>query len=477
MSCYSDFPVPDHFPNYMHNSQVLEYLRMFATHFDLLKYIRFKTEVVSVRKRPDFPSSGRWEVTTEAAGEKESHVFDGILVCNGHHTDPHLPLDSFPGIEKFRGRYFHSREYKSPEGFRGKRILVIGIGNSGADIAGELSRVAEQVYLSTRRGAWILHRVWEHGYPLDISFFTRVNHLLRKTLPSRLIDSHLEKILNSRFNHAHYGLLPQHSPLSQHPTVSDGLPDLIISGKIVVKGNVEEFAETDAVFEDGTREGPLDVVVFATGYAISFPFLEGVIPVRENQVSLYKLVFPPALEKPTLAVIGLVQPLGIVLPLTELQCRWAARVFKGLSRLPSTKIMTADIDKRKEAMEKRYVRSGRHTIQVDHVEYADEVAEQIGARPGLLRLLLRDPALALHVALGPCTPFQYRLVGPGRWPPARHTILTQHQRVLRPLSTRRLGPTGPPAPGPAWGGAVRVGLAFLAGLVSYYRSGKPSAKP
>ncbi|CAO2637596.1 Flavin-containing monooxygenase 5 [Lemmus lemmus] len=330
MTCFSDFPVPEHFPNYMHNCRLMDYFRNYATHFSLLPYIRFKTQVRHVRKRPDFEVSGQWDVIVETNGRQENLVFDGVMVCSGHHTDPHLPLTSFPGIEKFEGCYFHSREYKSPEDYIGKRVIVVGIGNSGADIAVELGRVAKQVFLSTRRGAWILHRVWNNGYPMDSSFFTRFHSFLRKILTTAAVNKYLEKTLNSRFNHAHYGLQPQHRPLSQHPTVSDDLPNHIISGRIQVKPNVKEFTETDAIFDDGTVEKNIDVVIFATGYSFSFPFLEDLIAVTDNEVSLYKLMFPPDLEKPTLAVIGLIQPLGIILPIAELQSRWAARVFKGL---------------------------------------------------------------------------------------------------------------------------------------------------
>lgn len=114
----------------------------------------------------------------------------------------------------------------------------------------------------------------------------------------------------------------------QHPTINDDLPNRIISGRVLVKPNVQEFTETSAIFEDGTRED-IDAVVFATGYSFSFPFLEGCVKAVENQIPLYKFMFPPDLEKPTLAFIGLVQPLGAIMPISELQCRWATRVFKG----------------------------------------------------------------------------------------------------------------------------------------------------
>ncbi|XP_004646113.1 dimethylaniline monooxygenase [N-oxide-forming] 5-like [Octodon degus] len=469
MMCFSDFPIPDHFPNYMHNSKLMEYLRMYAKHFDLLKYIHFKTKVQSVRKRADFSISGQWDVVVETEGKQEAFVFDGILVCSGHHTDPYLPLRSFPGIEKFEGCYFHSRDYKSPEDFVGKRIIVVGIGNSGVDIAVELSRVAEQVFLSTRRGAWILHRVWENGYPMDSSFFTRFNSFLQKVLTTAVINNYLEKTVNSRFNHAHYGLQPQHRPLSQHPTVSDDLPNHIISGKVQVKCNVREFTETDAVFDDGTVEENIDVVIFATGYSFSFPFLDGLIEVTNNEVSLYKLMFPPTLTKPTLAVIGLIQPLGIILPIAELQSRWAVRVFKGLSTLPSVKNMMSDITQRKGAMEKRYVKTARHTIQVDHIEYMDEIAALVGVKPNLLFLFFSDPKLAIEVFFGPCTPYQYRLQGPGKWDGARKAIMTQRERIIKPLRTRVASEDSCSSSWLPWMKVTPFVLAFLAAGLPYFR--------
>ncbi|XP_076195911.1 flavin-containing monooxygenase 5-like isoform X3 [Aptenodytes patagonicus] len=345
MMCFSDFPIPEDFPNYMHNSKIMEYFRMYARHFDLLRHVRFR------------------------------------------------------------------------------------------------------VFLSTRRGAWILNRVGDQGYPIDIIFTTRMKMFLKKLLSPSMVSDFAEKQLNARFNHSHYGLKPKHRILDQHPTINDDLPNRIISGRVLVKPNVQQFTEASAIFSDGTRED-IDAVVFATGYSFSFPFLEGCVKVVENQIPLYKFMFPPNLEKPTLAFIGLIQPLGAIMPISELQCRWATRVFKGLNKLPPQQDMEADIEQKREAMAKRYVKSQRHTIQVDYIPYMDELACQVGVKPNLLALFLTDPKLALEVAFGPCTPYQYRLRGPGEWAGAREAILTQRQRIIKPLQTRHveehpLAPTVP----------------------------------
>ncbi|XP_006128869.2 flavin-containing monooxygenase 5-like isoform X2 [Pelodiscus sinensis] len=438
MMCFSDFPIPEDYPNYMHHSKVMEYFRMYAERFGLLRHVCFQTNVVSVTKRPDFSTSGQWDVVTETEGKQDSAVFDGVMVCTGHHTHAHLPLASFPGIDTFKGRFLHSRDYKEPQEFSGKRVVVVGIGSSGTDLAVELSHTAEQVFLSTRRGAWILGRVGEEGYPIDTIHVTRYEESLRRIAPLPLLNYFSEKKLNAKFNHALYGLQPAHRFSSQHPTFSDDLPNCIISGKVLVKTNIREFTETGAIFEDGTREEDIDVVVFATGYSFSFPFLRDCVSVMDNQVSLYKFTFPPQLEKPTLAFIGLIQVLGAVMPVAELQARWATRVFKGLSGLPSASDMEADIARKREEMAKRYVKSQRYTLQADYVPYMDEVACLAGVQPKLLSLFLTDPKLAMEVFFGPCTPYQYRLRGPGKWDGARNSILSQRERIIKPLKTRVL---------------------------------------
>uniref|UniRef100_A0A0A9ZEH6 Flavin-containing monooxygenase n=1 Tax=Crotalus horridus TaxID=35024 RepID=A0A0A9ZEH6_CROHD len=466
MMCFSDFPIPQDFPNYMHNSKIMDYFRMYAEHFDLLKYVRFNTKVCSVTKRPDFSTSGQWEVTTESEGKQESSVFDAVLVCTGHHTTPHLPLGSFPGLSTFKGHYLHSRDYKSPDAFTGKRVVVIGVGNSGVDLAVEISHTAQQVFLSTRRGAWILTRVGDKGYPFDTGV-TRAHLLLKQNLPLSMVERFIQGKLNSKFDHSHYGLKPKHGFHGQHPTVNDDLPNCLISGKVVMKSNITGFSETAALFDDGSKEEDIDCVILATGYSFSFPFLGNLIRVVENQIPLYKFVFLPNLEKSTLAIIGLVQPLGAIMPIAEMQARWATRVFKGLAQLPSTSEMISDIMDKKISMAKRYVKSQRHTIQVDYTDYMDELASLIGVKPNIWSQFITDPKLARELLFGPCTPYQYRLQGPGKWKGARKAILTQHERILKPLRTRPVAQSDSQASVPSWFKLAGL-LVLLAAIWAYF---------
>lgn len=227
----------------------------------------------------------------------------------------------------------------------------------------ELSRHASKVYLSTRRGAWVLSRLGKGGEPLDHSltrFFA--------SLPRKQVQNIFESKINQRFDHGNFGLCPEHSFIGQHPMVNDDLPHRIITGALNVKSNVSHFTETGVIFDDGSSIEELDAVVFCTGYSVGFDFVnQSIIPVKDNEVTLYKYVFPPHLTKPTLVVIGCVQPVGAVMPLSELQARWSTRIFKGILKLPSKQVMMEEIERKKDNMRKRYYAAKRHTIQVRRV--------------------------------------------------------------------------------------------------------------
>lgn len=435
MMCYSDFPISEDYPNFMHNRYVDKYFHEYADRFQLMKYIKFNTEVMSVKQAESYEKDGKWKITIRTPEKKEEqHIFDGVLVCSGHHADKNMP--DFPGLDKFKGKVTHTHDYKDYHGYEDKRVLIIGIGNSGGDVATELSRISSQVYLSTRSGSWIFNRVGDHGIPGDLIFNCRLVKDLVKTFPG-LLASMITNKVNTRFDHEKYSLKPKHHIFAAHPTVNDELPNSIIAGNVIIKANVAEFTETGVIFEDGSRVDDLDAVILGTGYVFGFPFIDkSVIEVKENKINLYKYMYPPDLENHSLAVIGCFQPLGAIMPLSEMQCRLATRVFKGLSSLPDREEMWKDIRKKQEAMAIRYKKSNRHTIQVDYIPFMDELAELVGCKPNLAKLVLSDPKLAKECYFGPCTPYQYRLMGPGIWKGARQAIMTQWKRVYQPLQTR-----------------------------------------
>ncbi|KAF7467926.1 Hypothetical predicted protein [Marmota monax] len=205
-----------------------------------------------------------------------------------------------------------------------------------------------------------------------------------------------------------------------------------------MKPNVKEFTETSAIFEDGTEE-KVDTVLFATGYTFSFPFLEDDLAILDSQHSMYKFVFPPQLEKPTLAFIGLLQP-----------C-----LSSNLTCCP------CDPDK----AQSMFVDSPRDASRVYYIDYMDEIASELGVKPNLLSLFLWDAKLAREVFYGPCTPYQYRLQGPGKWTGARAAILTQRARILKPLRTRVLQHSGSRSSGWLWVRSVCAVIFLSASMV------------
>ncbi|XP_061681910.1 flavin-containing monooxygenase 5-like isoform X1 [Syngnathoides biaculeatus] len=466
MMCYSDFPIPADYPNYMHHSKILNYFRMYADHFKLLQHIRFQTAVKSVRPRPDYARTGKWEVVTQKQdGKEETHVFDAVICCSGHYTYPNLPLQDFPGLDSFQGRYFHSWDYKGPEDMHGKRVVVVGIGNSGSDIAVESSKFAEEVYMSTRRGAWVIRQVSDDGLPVDMKYNTRFVHILFQLFPINFFNWFGENKLNAMYDHTMYALKPKHRLFSQIPVINDDLPFKILSGSVIIKPNVKEVRGSSVIFEDGSVVEKVDTIVFATGYNYGFPYLPpNALYKSGHRVGLYKHVFPPNMEHPTLAVVGFIHALGAIMPQAEMQARWVARVFKGHKKLPSSQAMVKAVEKDTELMEQSYIVSKLAPLQVDFVSYMDDLAGEIGVRPSLLWLLLTDYTLFKHVLWGPVTAYQYRLTGPGKWEGARRAIFTQFQRMFQPLKTRKVQELN----GASWGVLSKLTLTLVAGGAAVY---------
>ncbi|KAM3716877.1 Flavin-containing monooxygenase [Dirofilaria immitis] len=425
MTAYSDFPPPANFCNFMHHSKVLEYLKDYARSNDLYQHICFNTTVEQVSRINNF-----WEVKINNGDKKR---FDYVVICTGHHTMPQYPR--IPGSEKFKGHILHSHKYRDYQGYEEKDIFIVGIGNSALDIASELSGVSKSVTVSTRRGSWIFNRVSQGGMPNDLKMMTRLHNYLMDKLPWTVANDFMEYRLQLRLDHDLYGLRPNHRFLQQHPTINDDLPNLLCSGRIVITEDVELIQETSIQVKGG-RQFPADVIIFATGYTFGFPFLypEFIIPIKNHEVELYKYVFP--LKYPTLAVVGLIQPIGSILPISEMQCRWVAAIFSGQIKLPLHEEMLADIQLKQAQIRRRYFKSNKHTFQVDYIKYMDEIAEQIGCKPNLKKYIFTEPSFCLRLLIGANAPYVYRLEGPGSWDKAKETLITLPERVKVPLKNR-----------------------------------------
>jgi cation diffusion facilitator CzcD-associated flavoprotein CzcO len=369
---YATFPMPDHYPDYPHHTQIAKYFDDYVDHFGFREDIRFNTAVTRVEPAP---AGDGWNVTLD---DGTTTPYSAVLVANGHHWSPRWP--DFPG--HFDGEAVHSHYYRTPEGFEGSNVLVLGIGNSATDIAVETSRVSKMTYLAMRRGAWIVPKYLK-GVPVDelgTPLTSRLPIPVQRMLYMRLLKT-------AQGDMESYGLpKPDHKLVEAHPTISSDLLGRIGHGRIAPKPNVERLEGDRVRFTDGSIE-QIDRIVYCTGYKIAFPFLpDGLFDAPENRVPLFRRVVPPDL--PGLYFIGLVQPLGAIMPLAEAQSEWVADILEGESSLPDRDRMWNQIHKDDEKMRKRYVRSPRHTIQVDFYPYLRTIARE--RKRGIRRGARRD---------------------------------------------------------------------------------------
>ncbi|HWM63369.1 MAG TPA: NAD(P)-binding domain-containing protein [Solirubrobacterales bacterium] len=364
---YKAFPMPEDYPDYPSHTQIAKYFDDYAERFGLTEKISFRTEVLDVE-----PDGDGWKVTVEdAAGKRETNRYRAVLVANGHHWNPRWPEPAFAGAEEFEGEQVHVHHYREPDVLEGKRVLVLGIGNSAVDVAVESSRIAEKTFIAMRRGAYVLPK-FLGGTPIDESappFMSRLPLSVQRFFFARLLKMSIGEMTD-------YGLpKPDHKLLEAHPTVSSELLPRIGHGDIAVKPNIDRFSGGRTVrFADGSEE-EIDLVVYCTGYKISFPFLTPeVFEARDNRMPLYRRVIAP--EHQGLYFIGFIQPLGPIMPIAEAQSEWVADLLRSKASLPSVSEMNAEIAEYERWLGKRFVASKRHTVEVDFHPYLREIRHE-----------------------------------------------------------------------------------------------------
>jgi hypothetical protein len=354
---YSDFPMPYDYPMFPHHSDIIEYFENYVEHFKLREHITFNTSVTDVIRNSD----GSYKVILD---NRQSYDYQYVIVANGHHWNPRFPTPAFKG--EFTGEILHSHYYREAEQVQNKDVLVVGIGNSAVDIACEAARQHKgKVVISTRSGAYITPN-WIWSMPFD----NLANPLTAK-LPLWLQRFLLNTTLwLARGKQEDYGVPKPNRPvLSEHPTLSQDLLNLSGRGLIKFKPNINEFRGKTVVFEDGTEQD-FDMIIYATGYKITFPFLKhyAEFDIEEtNNIGLYNKVIHP--DYKNLFFLALIQPLGAIMPLAEIQAKWIAKIIKGESKLPSKEAMLKTIEVDKQEIAHRYKQTPRHTLQVDFYTY------------------------------------------------------------------------------------------------------------
>jgi thioredoxin reductase len=379
---YADYPMPPSYPDFPRHDQIARYFEDYVEHFGLRERITFNTGVERAHPRAD----GVWEVTLTgegAAGGRETRCYDALLVANGHHWNPRWPEPPISGT--FDGEQIHAHDYKEPSQLAGRRVVVVGMGNSAMDIAVDASYHARSTTLVARRGVHVVPK-YILGWPLDAGVrpsrvpFTWQLRVMQ--LVTRLTVGPMDR----------YGLpLPDHRLGQAHPTVSSRILDRLAHGAIAVRPEIAELAGSRVRYADGTEE-EADTIVYCTGYKITFPFLdERLLAAPENRLVLYKRLFLP--EHPGLHCIGFIQPWGAIMPIAELQSRLVAGHLTGEYALPPLAAMQRDMQVMLRRQARRYRASKRHTIQVDYSNYVVELDDE--RRAGAARARAQGFALPL----------------------------------------------------------------------------------
>ncbi|MEZ5925413.1 MAG: NAD(P)-binding domain-containing protein [Hyphomicrobiaceae bacterium] len=354
---FEDFPLPDHRdgqPTYPSHESVLAYFRAYADTFDLTSHIVFNAEVTRAEPQGD----GTWHV--QIRGEVKPRHYQGIVVANGHLSEPRLP--AIPG--DFVGTYIHSRAYKSPRQLRDKRVVVIGGGNSACDIVSDAAHNGAAVDLCLRRGYWFVPKFFI-GFPT----YDIVQFLEMVPIP-RAIRRHLyglAHLIHVGPNYR-YGLPAPDYPIdAAHPTMSDEIPRLVSHGRVKVRPAIRNFSGNRVVFEDGSSV-EADIVIAATGYQASMPFLDhAMVFGADGRARFYENVFHQ--EHANLFAAGLIQANGSIWRLADYQSQLIASYIVAKQTDPQS-AASIDRERRDHALPVgHFVRSERHNLEANYFDY------------------------------------------------------------------------------------------------------------
>ena len=371
---FSDFQMPDSFPDYPMREQVQNYLEDYARHFNLLDKIQLNTLIASADRQPN----GGWRVETS---NNQIRHFDYLIVANGHHNKANYP--DYAKENNFNGISLHSSQYRHREPFHEKKVMVVGIGNSGSQIAVDVSHVAEKTFISTRRGVYILpHYISGIRYDKVFAFIDwRWTHKLLPWPIFHWICSVYYRIFIAK--NENFGLpKPDHKMFESAPTLSENFFNRIGDGRLIVKTEVDRIDHNMVYFKDGSSE-EMDAIIYCTGFDLDFPFFKDEsLKLHDNRVPLFKRIFSP--QYPDVCFIGAFQAVAFgFLHMMEHQARLVAKYIEGSYALPSQADMLKDIGRERKSIERNFTKALRNNYQMLGCLYIEDIKAEI--KQGLKR--------------------------------------------------------------------------------------------
>lgn len=453
LTAFSDFPMGPTETGHLPVGQYVDYLRRYCDAFGVTPHLRFGSCVDAVEQDAD----GGWIVRSHDARGRHEERFDAVAVCSGLHQHPHVPR--FPGQDTFPGTVIHGAQYRRPAEVEGKRVLIVGAGESGADVVAEVAEHAAATVLSLRRGVGVQKRI-SFGKPGDYRT-SRLGHssahwvfhsrhpaddwkrrrYRRTFLPLVVVDKLLQLVHRAgwellpllkarrlgdiRTNVATWRLTKQLLAESggvlaeQFGTKSDEFVRAIARGRCRRVPAIARFEGARVRFEDGSDFEP-DLVILCTGFDTRMPMLDPAVadPPR------YLHTFNPTVGA-RLGFIGFLRPaFGAIPPLAELQARWFALLLSGRRALPPAPEMHAVIDRWTD-LRAHYFRpiGTRLGHLVDHTSFCDALAAEIGCKPTRRAIWQENLAFRRRFYAAPFVAAQYRLVGPHAKPEVARAVI------------------------------------------------------
>ncbi|RSL87192.1 hypothetical protein CEP51_002391 [Fusarium floridanum] len=346
---FTDFPMPDKYPPHLSRGQFQEFMQDYVDHFNLSKYIVFNTSVQLVQRNED---DTKWSLQLEGveSGETETREFDKIVFCHGYQTKKNMP--SFPGQELYEGEIVHSQQYRSPEAYQDKTVVLLGLATTTGEIAPQLISTARKVYVSHRSGQIVVKR-YRNGRPTDLIISWRrrnISQWIARNLPSlhRNMANWAASLLASRT--AGFKINPEWR-LKPFPSITLRLPGLIEDclphlkdGSLTSLHGIKRFLGGKSIeFDDGTVLDDVDSVIFTTGYCADFsltPFIEISTPKTHNYGGpsihrLYMNVFPPKYADSCAMLCYSAFGKNNGFSFSDVMSMAISNVWRGVSNLPS----------------------------------------------------------------------------------------------------------------------------------------------
>lgn len=343
MSRLSDYAMPDAWEEFPSHDRVHEWFEAYVDHFGFRDCVRLGHEVLAAQ--PTEPAGWSVEVRNES-GDTQTCEFDALLACTGSYWSPKLP--DLEG--DFEGEVFHAHRYRSPDepvSTRGKRVVVVGNGNTGCELACEIGAAgAQAVELSARSGTWILPKrvngrpaaeaapMMNPNDPIP-ALFRLLPRTLREKLFARLGSKMMAKRMGGRMQRlVELGMpAPPPDPLSKRATVCDPLLEALESGSVVARPGIARAEGKELVYADGTRTRA-DVLIYATGYHLRYPYLpDDLVDTRNDDLAVFLGTLHP--RRHDLFIVGVSRPTGAFWPIAELHAKFAAALLSGEYALPS----------------------------------------------------------------------------------------------------------------------------------------------